>query len=81
MQSNGNMADENFERMQSNGYTGDAKIFERIRSKGWTAGRRCDVPSIFGANSQRERLGTYSMHNFAISEVIRMLVSENDEWK
>ena len=34
MQSNGNMADENFERMQSNGYTGDAKIFERIRSKG-----------------------------------------------
>ena len=39
----------------------------------------CDVPSIFGANSQRERLGTYSMHNFAITEVIRMLVSENDE--
>ena len=30
MQSNGNVADENFERMQSNGYTGDAKIFEPI---------------------------------------------------
>ena len=65
MQSNGNMADENFERMQSNGYTGDAKM--------------CDVPSIFGANSQRERLNTYSMHNFAITDVSRMLVSENDE--
>ena len=81
MQSNGNMADENFKRMQSNGYAGDAKIFERIRSKGWTACRQCDVPSIFGANSQREWLGTYSMHNFAITEVIRMLVCENDEWK
>ena len=55
--------------------------FERIRSKGWTACRRCDVPSIFGANSQCEWLGTYSMHNFAITEVIRMLVCENDEWK
>ena len=30
MQSNGNMAEENFERMHSNGYTGDAKFFERI---------------------------------------------------
>ena len=23
-----------------------------------------DVPSMFGANSQRERVGTYSMHVF-----------------
>ena len=77
MQSNGNMADENFERMQSNGYTGDAKIFERIRSKGWTAGyAMCQVflEQILSVS------GTYSMHNFAITEVIRMLVSENDEW-
>ena len=58
-----------------------SKFLNGFRSKGWTAGRQCDVPSIFGANSQRERLGAYSMHNFAITEVIRMLVSENDEWK
>ena len=68
MQSNGNMADENFERMQSTGYTGDAKVFERIRSTGWTAG--CVTCQVF-LDSQRERLGTYSMHNFAITEVIR----------
>ena len=33
MQSNGNMADENFERMQSNGYAGDAKILNGLGRK------------------------------------------------
>ena len=66
------MADENFERMQSNGYTGDAKIFERIRSKG--------IERLVMRCAKYFWSSTYSMHNFAITELIRMLVSENDEW-
>ena len=79
MQSNGNMADENFERMQSNGYTGDAKIFERIRSKGTERLHGYAMCQVF-LEQILSVSGTYSMHNFAITELIRMLVSENDEW-